>query len=1125
MAARCIAFAAIALLSSPTLVAQKQETLLLQMPTISKEHVVFVYARDLWVVGRSGGEARRLTSSDGDEFFPQLSPDGRWVAFSGEYDGNTDVYVMPTAGGTPKRLTWHPGTDYVRDWHPDGKRLLIASDRASQVRAHQLWHVSIEGGTPKPLPIPRAWHAKYGHGGKRIAYTPWYDAFRSWKRYRGGRVSRIWLYDPETHEVDEVPHVNASDSYPSWAGEWVYFVSDRDNRMNLWRYRPSSRSLEQLTRFKNFDVRSLDAMDDAVVFEQGGALHLHDVKTNSTKTLSIQVRTDGLHRMPRWESAKGHVRSASIAPNGKRAVFEARGEIVTVPKERGPRRNLSNSPGAHDRSPSWSPDGKQICWFSDASGEYQLHVRNLETRKTKHFELTPRREEEEAGGFYYAPAWSPDSKHVLFRDKTNRLAFVSVADGKVTEVSRSMGSLGVLGAAAAWSPDSAWIAFEKRNPSTAYDSVWLFEVASGKRVQVTDGFAVAGSPCFSSDGKYLFFEASVDAGPQRFGLDMSAGAVRPAGNYLYCCVLKKDAKNPLAPRSDEGWSPKKPKADAKKDKKSDGEKKDGEKKDGKKKDEEKKADAGEGAAKAEGDKVAKAGAEKGDAKANKEDKKPSIDLDDLDQRIIALPLGRGRYYNLRSAGSKLLFINFPTSGAPELKSFDFATRKAKTIAPGVRGFDVSADGKSLLLSRGGSFAIANAAGQGAKPLAIDSVQLRVDPSKEWPQILREVWRIQRDYFYDREMHGVDWTAMWERWRRFLPHVQHRTDLNVLISELIGELACGHQYVRGGEIPDKPAGVNVGLLGCDWNEDKGRFRIAKIYRGQNWNPGLRAPLTSPGVVAKVGEYLISVDGRPVTTKDNLYSFFEQSSGRHVEVELASKPDGSDARKVQVVPVSSERNLRQRSWVETNRKRVDELSNGRLAYVYMPNTGNQGMAAFDRDFYSQIDKEGLVLDERYNGGGKVADYVIDVLSRDVRCFWMNREQWLGRTPFGTMDGPKVMIVNEMAGSGGDCMPWMFQQAKLGPVVGNRTWGGLVGISGYPPLMDGGSVTAASFGIMDTNGEWVVENVGVTPDVTVIEFPKPIIEGGDPQLEKAVELALAELEKHKKRKLPKYHPPSKR
>ena len=500
-------------------------------------------------------------------------------------------------------------------------------------------------------------------------------------------------------------------------------------------------------------------------------------------------------------------------------------------------------------------------------------------------------------------------------------------------------------------------------------------------------------------------------------------------------------------------------------------------------------------------------------------------MEDLDQRIIALPIGRGRYFNLRAAGSKLLFIHFPTSGGPELKSFDFESRKAKTIAPGVRGFDVSADGKSLLLARGSSFSIANAAGQGAKALAIDSVKLRVDPAQEWPQILREVWRIQRDYFYDREMHGVDWTAMWERWRRFLPHVQHRTDLNVVIAELIGELACGHQYVSGGEIPDKPAGVNVGLLGCDWTEENGRFRIAKIYRGQNWNPGLRAPLTAPGVVAKVGEYLISVDGQTVSTKDNLYSFFEQGSGRHVELELASKPDGSDARKVQVVPVSSERNLRQRSWIEANRKRVDELSDGRLAYIYMPNTGNQGMAAFDRDFYSQLDKEGLVLDERYNGGGKVADYVIDVLSRDVRCFWMNREQWLGRTPFGTLDGPKVMIVNEMAGSGGDCMPWMFQQAKLGPVVGNRTWGGLVGISGYPPLMDGGSVTAASFGIMDTNGEWVVENVGVTPDVTVMEFPKPIIEGGDPQLEKAVELALAELAKQKKRKLPKYHPPSKR
>lgn len=1113
-------------LSGEALPAQVGETLLLQQPTISHEHIVFVYARDLWVVGREGGQARRLTSSAGSEFFPELSPDGKLVAFSGEYEGNADVYVIPVVGGHPRRLTWHPGGDYVKDWHPDGKHVLFSSGRDTGAPVHRLYLASLDGGTPEALAIPRAWHASYNRSGTRIAYTPHLDAFRSWKRYRGGRVTPIWIYDPETHEVEQIPHVDASDSYPAWAGDWVYFVSDRDNRMNLWRFDTGNKELEQITRFPEFDIRSLDAIDDAVVFEQAGAIHLHDPQTGKSRRLKIQVQADGLAALPRWQSVKGTVRSASIAPNGKRAVFEARGEILSVPREHGDVRNLTSSPGAHDRSPVWSPDGKRIAWFSDASGEYQLMVGDhLGREEPRTYELAPRDDAGEIGGFYYAPEWSPDGKHLLYRDKTNRIAYLTLESGKITEVTRSQGSLGVIFHAAVWSPDSQWICYERRNPQTTYDSLWLHEVATGKATRLTDGFGAAGSPAFAHDGKHLFFEASVDSGPQRFSLDMSASASRAPSNHLYCVVLAKDGKNPLAPKSDEGVLP-----DKKKSK---------DREDPSKKDADQPVDGGkhqaiadkEDHAEKKTDRPEQGGKTDESEKTAKQPAKeaaPSIDIEGIDQRILALPIGKGRYGNLETAGNKLFFLEYPTSfpsGEPTLKAFDFDSRKATTVAPGVNAYEISADSKSLLLLQGGAWSITNASGKDKKSLAINKARVRVDPAKEWPQILREVWRIQRDYFYDPAMHGIDWTAMWKRWSPFLEHVRHRSDLNVVISELIGELACGHQYVSGGQTPPTPQGVSVGLLGADFEVAKGRYRIRRIYRGQNWNPGLRSPLTEPGVDARTGDYLISVNGRPLRSTHNLYEAFENTAGKQVDLELAASADGSDARTVRVVPVADEQSLRQRSWVEENRRRVAERSGGRLAYIYMPNTGTAGMRAFDRDYYSQLDKEGLILDERYNGGGKVADYVIDVLSRKVRCYWMNREKWLGKTPFGTFEGPMVMVTNEMAGSGGDCMPWLFKRAGLGPTVGTRTWGGLVGISGYPVLMDGGRVTAASFGVMDTNGDWAVENVGVPPDHEVIEWPKQIIEGADPQLDKAIELALAELDKREPRRQPRYKPPARR
>ncbi|MFM8979689.1 MAG: PDZ domain-containing protein [Planctomycetia bacterium] len=733
-------------------------------------------------------------------------------------------------------------------------------------------------------------------------------------------------------------------------------------------------------------------------------------------------------------------------------------------------RNLSETPGAHERDPAWSPDGKSVAWLGDAGGEVGLWVRDARGQGEARRHALP------GTGFAYSPQWSPDGRHILYSDEKSRLCYLTLDSGQVTEVAVLRGSLGVIVPMASWSPDSRWIAYEGRNPGTAYDQVVLYRLEDRRSMVLSDAFGSAENPVFSPDGKHLFFKATVDSGPQRFGLDMSATTARASTSSLYVAVLAREGANPLFPRSDEGHG--KPGREAKEDGKDGKEGK--EAKDGK-----------DGA---------------GDEEAAAAPRVPPtvIDLEGLDQRVLALPLPPKAYGRLLAGKGGLYFLEPGDEGAL-LKSFTWKARKAEEVARGVDDALLSADGSTLLLQGKEGWHLQAVEGKERKRLAVEQARVRVEPVLEWRQVLREAWRLQRDLFYDPGMHHVDWPAMWERWQAFLPHVRHRADLNLLLGEMLGELACGHQYVSGGEMPTAPSGPGTGLLGADFEVVDGRVRIARILDGQNWNPTLRAPLTEPGVDVRVGDILRSVDGKPVQATGNVLALFEATADTQVELVLERAGEAAP-RTVRVVPVASDRELRRRAWIEERRALCERLSGGRLAYVYMPDTGPRGIDAFQRDFFGQVDREGLVLDERYNGGGKVADWVIDILSHDVWCWWMTRTGWAGRTPFATLQGPKVMLVNAYAGSGGDAMPWFFRQQRLGPLVGTRTWGGLVGITGYPPLMDGGSVTAAAFGIMGRDGRWVIENEGVAPDIEVLEWPKDCAGGRDPTLERGVAPALA-------------------
>ncbi len=1089
---------------------------LVQKPALSKTEIVFSYSGDLWRVSREGGVATRLTSGPGFESDASFSPDGKTLAFTGEYDGNVDVFTVPVTGGVPKRLTFHPDADRVVGWTPDGTRILFRSNRLSHPKTTQLYTVPVDGGLPEALPLPVACMGAYSPDAKHMLYAPLdggqfapgFTNFVAWRRYRGGTASYLWLIDFANLTTIKVPRTDSNDIYPMWIGAKTYFLSDRNGPMTLFSYDPQSRKVTELVGNTGKDIMSASAGPGGIVYEQFGQVHLYDIASGKEHAVDIEIEADLTEVRSRFQNISRELRNGAISPTGVRAVFEAHGEVLTVPAEKGEVRNLTNTPGVMERAPAWSPDGKTIAYFSDESGEYALHIKPQSgAGETKKIPLAGH------SAFYFDPKWSPDSKAIAFNDNMDNLWAADISSGKVSKVDTNY--LYDLNRGFNWSGDSKWIAFERFLPNRLR-AIFIYSLDSGKSAQITDGMSDARRPVFDRDGQYLYFTASTNYGPTTSGLDMSSDEHEVTSN-IYLAVLPNNIASPLAPESDEEGAPRPA---------------------------------------AEGGRGGRGNGGAGAAAAPEPAPKPvRIDFDKLQQRIVALPSPARAYLGLEAGRPGMLFVLEPGAGGgggrgaggggATLTRFDLKTRKSEKLADGVGSFDLSANGDKMLLRMGGaggrgapgvvpaapSYVIVPSAtpvkaGEGALKLA--NIEVNVDPIAEWKQMYHEVWRIQRSYFYDPNLHGVNTADAEKEYEKYLDSLSSRADLNYIFKDMLSDITSGHLRGGGGNIPLAKT-VPGGLLGADYEIANGRYRFKKIYIGESWNPQLQAPLAQPGLNVNEGDYLLAVNGQDLSGKDDVSRLLENTAGKPVLLKIGADAAKASAREITVVPIASEAQLRHAEWIAENRRKVDQLSGGKLAYVYLPDTAQGGLTNFNRYYFAQSDKVGAVIDERFNSGGQMADYIIEAMRRQLMGFWSPRYGAIYRTPAASIQGPKVMIINELAGSGGDAMPWMFRYTKLGPLVGKRTWGGLIGVSEYPALMDGGNVTAPNFGFFSPEGQWDVENHGVAPDVEVEMDPKLVSEGHDPQLERAVAMTLQLLEKNppvvpRRPEFPNYQRPAK-
>ena len=1040
-----------------------QGTRLLRQPTISADHIVFVYANDLWQVSRSGGDAIRLTSNEGSESLPHYSPDGEYIAFSAQYGGNTDVYVMPASGGNPRRLTWHPYGDFVQGWTPGGKVIFRSSRETHPTQTNKLYTVGMEGRLPEALPVPRAAFGEMSEDGKYLAYLPITVWDPEWRNYRGGQAMPIWIVDLETKELIRTPQPTRERHLdPVWYNGILYFLSEQDYASNIWSFDLVTRESKQITHHKQFDVKSLDATTDAIVYEYGGYLHLLDPADGSAKQLEVNVAGDLNYGMERWEKAPAkQLTNARLSNTGQRALFEYRGEIFSVPKEKGSWRNLTNSSGIANRTPVWSPKGDRVAWFSDESGEYQLVTADQNGQSLRVYPLPNHT-------FYFTPEWSNDGKYISYTDTDYNIWFIDLSSGTAKKVDTDRYAHPNRTLNPVWSPDSKWIAYARQLDSH-FKAIFVYNISSGQKLQLTDGMADAISPQWDENGKYLYFLASTDYGLASGWLDMSSYDPTTT-RALYAILLSSDTKSPWLPESDEEEKVEDPKPDepAKKSKK-----------------------------------------DKEEDPDEKEEVNVTIDVTNIARRTVALQSKTGNYVELFPGPKESVFY---AEVKPDVKgiiihTFDTKKLESEEFVKEINNFSVSADRSHVLFRKGDDWEIVESKSppeMGENKLKL-GLKLKIDPLAEYKQIFREGWRYMRDFLYVDNVHGAPWDDVWSWYSPWIDHVRHRTDLNYVVDIMSGEVAIGHSFVSGGDMPDIQT-VTVGLLGADLVVENGKIRIRKIYTGETWNLAAKAPLSVNGINVKEGDYILSVNNHPLDGTMNPFSLFEETAGQQVRLGVSSSPNGP-AREVVVEPQANDRNLRAYDWIEGNRRKVEELSGGKLAYVYLPNTGGGGFTAFNRYYFSQQDKKGVIIDERNNGGGSAADYMIDVMNRKLFGYFNSRagdhRPWT--TPISGIWGPKVMIINERAGSGGDLLPYMFKAAKLGPLVGTRTWGGLVGTWDTPRFIDGGRMVAPRGGFFDVDGQWAVEGEGISPDIEVIQEPKLVMAGHDPQLEKAVEEAM--------------------
>jgi tricorn protease len=1070
------------------------EARLLRFPAIHGDSVVFTYAGNLYTVPAKGGIARRLTNHDGFEMFARFSPDGKWLAFTGQYDGNTEVYLMPAEGGTPKRLTYTAtlGRDDVSDrmgpnnivigWHPDGKHILFRSRMHSfNDFIGQLYTISIDGGLPEQVPLPRGGFGSYSPDGSKLAYNRVFREFRTWKRYRGGMADEIWTYDFSTKKTEQLTDNPAQDIIPMWAGDKIYYLSDRDSikRFNVWSVDPKTKETKQITRFTDYDCKFPSLGDKAIVFENGGFIQKLDLMTEEVEKIPVRILDDELTARGGLTNVSKNVGSFGLSNDGKRAVFTARGDVFTVPAGQGITRNLTNTPGTHDRSADWSPDGKSIAFISDASGEDEIYTMSPDGTG-KPTQLT-------SGGdtYKYEFAWSPDGKKILWSDKKLRLQYVDVATKKVTLVNQAK-AFEIRDFT--WSPDSKWIAFG-RPEVEGLQKVWLYSVEQEKSTEVTDGWYAANSPCFSSDGKYLFFVSARDFSPTYGNTEFNT--IYTDMQKIYLVTLAKSTENPFKPKVDEDGSPSPtPKADAMKDGKAD----------------------------------PKADPKKAEPKPASDMK---VDLDGLKDRQLAIPGPAANYFNLKAAGGLLYYVRGGNRQVPGFFAYDVAVQKEIALG-NVNGYDISADGKKMIVSRGGTFGIIDLPRGPVdfKPLDLGGMEVRLDRQAEWKQIFNECWRQMRDFFYDPGLHGVDWPAMKKKYEVLVPHVRHRYDLTYVIGEMISELNAGHLYVGGGDAPEV-ARIKTGLLGAELKKDSksGYYKIEKILKGANWSPALRSPLTEIGVDVHEGDFITKVNGKPVNEVGNIYELLLNTPGRLVTLDVNKEAVANGAHTVTVTPIADESQLYYHQWVEGNIEKVSKATDGKVGYLHVPDMQAPGLNEFAKHFYPQLQKKALIIDVRGNGGGNVSPMLIERLRREIAMVGVARNAAPTVDPGGTFYGPMVCLLNEFSASDGDLFPWRFKHYKMGPLIGKRSWGGVVGIRGSLPLLDGGTLSKPEFSRIDPEGkEWIIEGHGVDPDIIQDNDPAKEFAGDDEQLTRGVKEVLELLKKGEKN-LPKLPPYPKR